>query len=146
MSRAYAAVRRSGAVHGPCRDGAPRPFQANAATTSGTPLAASAPTIDASRARASPLSPDSSRAASRRKVTTASQRSAGTVPRTQATAITTATVPSAPANNPGSFLRAAPLVNSSTAATTNTSTRLCLTMAPTAPAAPAPTLNRNPLT
>ncbi len=56
-----------------------------------------------------------------------------------------ATVASAPANRPGSLLRAAPLVNSSTAATTNTSTMLCLISAAIAPAAPAARLNRNPL-
>ena len=80
-----------------------------------------------------------------RNVTTASQSSAGTVPRAQAAATTTAVKVSAPASSPGSFLRAAPLVNSSTAATTNTSTRLCLTSAPAAPAAPAARLSAKPL-
>ena len=68
------------------------------------------------------------------------------MPRAQAAAITMAIVTSAPASRPGSFLRAAPLVNSSTAATTKTSTMLCLTNAAIAPAAPAARLSRNPLT
>ena len=66
------------------------------------------------------------------------------MPRAAARTTTRAVVSTAPASSPGALLRAAPLVNTSTAATTKTSTMLCLTSAASAPAAPAARLSASP--